>query len=221
MYNLYHFKPLAGFSLDSRSLKENDGYIALKGRYHDGHEFIDEAIRKGASLVIAQKDTACKFKVPFFIVDDTYRALATVAAYIRKKKNPYIYAIAGSVGKTTTKEMLSFLLEGNCKVLKSYKTENNILGISKTLFALGDEKIVVMELGTNAFGEMEALAKIVYPDVGIITFIKPVHLEGLKTMKGIFEEKTSLLKINPAIKAILNKDDPYLRRINFCKKTYW
>ena len=141
--------------------------------------------------------------------------------HVRKVKKPFVYAITGSVGKTTTKEMLSFLLEKRFKVLKNTKTENNILGVAKTILSLRNQEVVVLELGTNAPGEIKRLAQMCMPDVGIITFIKPVHLERLKSLKGIREEKAALLKSNPKMRAILNGDDPLLRRVNHNKHTYW
>lgn len=221
IFNRYYFKPVKGFSFDSRSIKKGQAFIALRGKHHDGHQFIRQAVKRGAALVIAQNDIPNKPKIPFFIVPNSFDALKNIATYIRKRKDPFVYGITGSVGKTTTKDMLSFLLEGKCKALKNIKTENNILGVSKTIFSLKDENVLILELGTNNPGEIKTLAQITLPDVGIITFIKPVHLEGLKSMKSIFEEKIDLLKVNPAIKAVLNKDDRYLRKVNFCKEIWW
>lgn len=221
IYNLFHFKPIARFSIDSRSVKKGDAFIALKGKHSDGHDFIKDAIKNGASCVIAEREIGFKCKVPIFLIEDAYAALAKVCRYVREKKNPIVYAISGSVGKTTTKEMLSFLLEKDFKVLKNYKTENNILGVAKTIFSLNNEKVLILELGTNHPGEIENLSNIAYPDIGIITFVKPVHLEGLKNLQGVFKEKTDLLRVNPRIKAVLNKDDSYLKKVNFCKDIYW
>jgi len=117
--------------------------------------------------------------------------------------------------------MLSFLLEPHLKVLKNKRTENNFLGVGKTILSLRDEKVMILELGTNAKGEIETLAHISKPDIGVITFIKPVHLEGLKSMRGIYEEKISLFKAKSGMKAVLNRDDPYLRKVHLKQKTYW
>jgi len=219
--NMYHFKPIKGFSIDSRTIKEGQAYVAIKGKHHDGHKFIKQAVTKGAVFVIAQKYIPTKRKVPFFIVEDSYKALGAVANYIREKKKPFVYGITGSVGKTTTKDILSFLLSGRHKVLKNKKTENNLLGVAKTILALQDEKVVVLELGTNARGEINTLSQISRPDIGIITFIKPVHLEGLGSLKGIYKEKPSLFEVNSKIKAVLNRDDPYLAKVKNCNKVYW
>jgi len=221
IYNLYYFKPFSVFSIDSRSLRSGQAFIAIKGKYHDGHEFIKRVVSKGASLVIAERYIPTKRKIPFYVVDDTQGALAQITAYVRVKKKPFVYGVAGSLGKTTTKDMLSFLLEPECKVLKNKRTENNFLGVSKTMLSLDKEKVVILELGTNAKGEIELLSDISRPDVGIVTFIKPVHLQGLKSMQGIYKEKISLFKANPKMKAVLNRDDPYLARVDLGRKTYW
>ncbi len=221
IYNLYHFKPVRGFSLDSRSIAKGEAFVAIKGKHHDGHAFIKKAISNGASFIVAERYVDIKPKVPFFIVKNSYQALAVMATYIRKKKNPFVFGITGSLGKTTTKEMLSFLLELDFKVLKNKGTENNILGVAKTCFSLKDQEVMILELGTNATGEIKFLAEIAIPDVGIITFVKPVHLEGLGSLRGVFDEKVSLLKVNPEMKAILNRDDSYLSKVRLTNRVYW
>ncbi len=221
IYNLYFFKGIRGFSIDSRSIKKGEGFVAITGKHRDGHNFIQKAVNKGASFIIAEKYVATKPKVPFFIVDSAYNSLKPIAVYIRKKKKPLVYAITGSIGKSTTKEILSFLLKPCFKVLKNTKTENNFLGAVKTIFSLRDEKVMVLELGTSAKGEVESLANIAFPDIGIITFIKPVHLEGLGSLKGILDEKKSLFNVNLNMKAILNRDDPILAKARIKRKIFW
>ncbi|UCD15520.1 MAG: UDP-N-acetylmuramoyl-tripeptide--D-alanyl-D-alanine ligase [Candidatus Omnitrophota bacterium] len=219
--NLYHFKPFDKFSIDSRTIEKGQGFVAVGGKHCDGHDFILKAIKRGASFIVASKDLGTKYKIPFFIVEDTHKALGKIVRYIRERKAPFVYGITGSIGKTTTKEMLSFLLGGKFKVLKSYDTENNFLGVSKALLSLDDEEVVTLELGTSYPGEIEALSRISSPDAGIITFIKPAHLQGLADLSGVFREKTSILRLNPKIKAVLNNDDPYLRKVKFKGKTLW
>lgn len=221
IYNLYNFTPISGFSIDSRSIKKGQAFIAIKGKLCDGHDFIKEAVKNGASCVISQKDKAFSCQVPFYVVDDTYKALKDICRFVREKKAPIVYAITGSVGKTTTKEMLAYLLKDNFKVLKNYKTENNILGVAKAIFSLQDEKVLILELGTNNPGEIKELSEMSRPDIGIVTFIKPVHLEGLKSLKNIFEEKISMFSVNPKMKAVLNHDDSYLKKSNLSNNVYW
>jgi UDP-N-acetylmuramoyl-tripeptide--D-alanyl-D-alanine ligase len=221
IYNLYHFRPISGFSIDSRTIKPQEAFIALKGAHLDGHEFMPAAAQGGASLIISERDAPLNSTTPFFVVESSFEALKKICRYVRDEKNPFVYAITGSIGKTTAKEMLSFLLEDKFKIQKNYQTENNIFGVAKTIFSLGNADVLILEFGTNHPGEIKELCRMSYPDVGVITFIKPVHLEGFKDLKGVFEEKVSLLKANSKITAVLNKDDSYLRKINFCKKVYW
>jgi len=218
--NKESFSAVEGFSIDSRTIKKGQVFVAVKGVHVNGHDFIAQAVNAGAGAVVAEY-LPSEVSVPVFFVADSLKAMGDIAAYIRRVKKPFTFAITGSVGKTTTKEMLYFLLRNRFTVLKNEKTENNIYGVAKTLFSLQDEKVLIMELGTNAPGEIPLLANIVYPDVGVITFIKPVHLEKLKSLKGIYEEKSSLLRVNPDMKAVLNRDDTYLKKVDSCKEIYW
>ncbi|MCF7908739.1 MAG: UDP-N-acetylmuramoyl-tripeptide--D-alanyl-D-alanine ligase [Candidatus Omnitrophica bacterium] len=221
VYNRSSFRILKAFSIDSRSITKGEGFIALKGKLCDGHEFIEEAVANGAACIIAQKYVATKQQVPFLVVKDSYKALSAIVRLIRDKKKPFVYAITGSIGKTTTKEMLYFLLKDHCRVLKNKKTENNILGVAKTILSLKDQDVVIAELGTNQKGEISTLSSMLAPNVGVITFIKPVHLEGLGSLRGILKEKLSLLSGNPKMKLVLNHDDMYLRRVKSTKNIYW
>jgi len=220
MFNLEKFKGSSGFSIDSRAIKDGEIFVAIKGTLVDGHDFITAAIKNGAGAIIAERSPD-NLNIPVLLVKDSLEAAKKICGYIRKKADPFVFAITGSVGKTTTKEMLYFLLKEKYSVFKNHKTENNVFGVIKTFFALGDQEILVMELGTNAPGEINDLARIVMPDVGVITFVKPVHLEKLKSLKGIYEEKSALLRVNKKIKAVLNADDRYLNKIRFCKDAFW
>lgn len=220
-HNESAFRPVSGFSLDSRSIVRGEAFFALKGKHCDGHDFIAQAVSKGACCIVAERYLPLKPEVSFFIVKDAYQALSRAISYIRKIKKPFVYAVTGSIGKTTAKEMLAFLLEPYFRVAKSRGTENNLLGLAKTIFSLKDEEILIVELGTNAPGEIETLTRALRPDVGILTFIKPVHLEGLKSLKGILKEKISLFKVKPGVTAVLNRDDPYLAGVKGIKKIYW
>lgn len=222
IYNLYHFKKVKGFCLDSRLIKKGDLFIALKGKYKDGHDFIAEAAKKGAALIISEKYIDTKPKVAQFIVEDSFVALKKIILFLRKKYNKAaIIAITGSLGKTTTKEMLAFLINPYKKVLTSKATENNIFGVAKTIFSYQDHDLMIFELGTNKKGEISDLAKAIRPEIGVITCIRPTHLQGLESLKNIKEEKLSLFKENKKIKAILNGGDPLLSKIKLKNKTFW
>ncbi len=219
--NIYHFKPFLGFSIDSRSLKEGEGFIAVEGLHKDGHDFINQAVSKGAVFVIGEKYVDNALRIPFFVVDDSQRALAAIVKYIRKRKSPLVYGITGSVGKTTVKEILGFLLAPYYKVLKNRGTENNFLGLSKTILSLDDEQVVILEMGTSQKGEIETLTRISDPDIGVITSVKPVHLEGLGCLNGVFKEKSAIFKVNPRIKAVLNINDYYLKQLKNQHSVCW
>ncbi|MBD3246468.1 MAG: UDP-N-acetylmuramoyl-tripeptide--D-alanyl-D-alanine ligase [Candidatus Omnitrophica bacterium] len=214
-YSMYYYRPVTGFSIDSRSLRPGDAFLALKGPHHDGHRFAASAVHKGASMVIASRRISLPKKVPLWIVDDLPAVLAALTRYVRQRSGARVYAVTGSVGKTTTKEMLAFLLESRYSVKKNIATENNLLGVAKTIFGREYEERLVLELGTNAPGEIEHLAWMSRPDVGVVTWIKPVHLERLKSLEGIAREKTSLFEKIPKIHAVLNYDDARLRTASF------
>ncbi|MCF7870989.1 MAG: UDP-N-acetylmuramoyl-tripeptide--D-alanyl-D-alanine ligase [Candidatus Omnitrophica bacterium] len=222
IYNLYYFKKIKGFSLDSRTLKKGDAYIALAGKHKDGHDFIDSAAKKGAAMIISTRYIKTNPKIPQFIVEDSYQALRDIIVFLRKKyKKATVVGITGSLGKTTTKEMLSFILKPYKKVLKSKATENNILGVAKTFFSYHGHDLVICELGTNRKGEIKSLAGLIQPDLGIVTSIKPTHLEGLGNMGKIKEEKLSLFRQNRKTKAVLNGRDSSLSKVKLKNKTFW
>ncbi len=216
-----NFKAFETFSIDSRTLVKDEAFIAIKGLHYDGHEFIKGSVKKGAVLIVAEEYIPSGSGVPVIVVEDSYKALGAIARYIREKKNPFVCAITGSLGKTTTKEMMYFLLKDQHKVLRNKGTENNFLGLSKTILSLRDEKIMILELGTNAKGEIQNLSEVCLPNAGVVTFIKPAHLQGLEDLKGIWEEKASMFKVNPKAIAILNRDDNYLAKTKISNKTVW
>jgi len=206
---------IRGISLDSRTIMAGEAFIAIKGNNFDGHDFIDTAIKKGASCIIKERGKA-KFgprKAAIIEVRDTIKALGDIAKFHRKRFNVPVIAITGSTGKTTTKEMLSWILSSKFKVLKNEGTKNNNIGLPQTL--LGLEKhhdIVIAELGTNHFGEIANLSEICQPNAGIITNIGPSHLEYFHDLNGVFREKYSLIRSlkGPSF-AILNADDRFFK----------
>ena len=212
-----------GVSIDSRTIKKDDAFIAIKGNNFDGHDFIEEVLRKGACCIIkkaqgrsadARNALQDAGRVAFIEVADTQKALGDIANFQRQKFDIPVIAITGSNGKTTAKEMIAWVLAKSFKVLKNEGTKNNQIGLPLTLLNLSHHyDIAVLELGTNHFGEIGYLSKICQPNIGIITNIGPAHLEYLNDLKGVFKEKCSLtthLK-DPYI-AILNADDSLLRR---------
>ena len=211
-----------GISIDSRTINPQDAFIAIKGNNFDGHDFIEEAIKKGASCVIAMspKITPESKKVTLIEVKDTVKALGDMAKFQRNKFDITVIAITGSNGKTTAKEMIARILSKGFKVLKNEGTKNNQIGLPLTLLNLNQDcDIAVLEVGTNHFGEVDYLAKICQPNIGIITNIGPSHLEYLYNLKGVFKEKYTLIEeLKKPYIAILNADDSWLRRQSL-KKT--
>ena len=207
-----------GVSIDSRTIKAQQAFVAIKGGKFDGHNFVDEAIKKGARAVIvqspSQRVSKSPEKVSFIEVKDTIRALGDIAGFQRQNFDIPVIAVTGSNGKTTTKEMIAWVLCKKFKVLKNIGTNNNQIGLPLTMLNLNDSyDIAVLEVGTNHPGEIEYLARICQPNIGVITNIGPSHLEYLADLEGVFREKSALTRYlkNPRI-AILNADDGLLKR---------
>lgn len=208
-----------GVSIDTRTIKPKDAFIALKGNNFDGHDFIGQAVDRGAGIIIAER--SCKrlggqsrSKATIITVKDTLKALGDVARLQREKFDIPVIAVTGSNGKTTTKEMIARVLSGKLKVLKNEGTKNNQIGMPMTLLSLdGSFEAAVLEIGTNHFGEVGYLAGVCLPNVGVITNIAESHLEFFGDLRGVFKEKCTLLNYlkNPRV-AVLNSDDKMLKR---------
>lgn len=191
-------------------------FIALAGEKHDGHAFVADAVKKGAGAVIVSewRDGFIFPDCAVIRVQDTLRALGEVARFHRNRFGIPVIAVSGSNGKTSTKEMIAAIFERSRKVLKNKGNYNNLIGLPLTLLELTHEHhLAVVEMGINAPGEMERLAWIGSPDVGVITNVHPAHLQGLGSLDGIVEEKGRLWKrLRPAGLAVVNLDDPRLSR---------
>lgn len=212
---------VCGISIDTRSLKKGEAYVAIRGVYQDGHEFIAKAVEQGAALLIVSrkslkgipKDTAV------IRVKDTTECLGQIARNYRRRFRIPVIAVTGSAGKTTTKELIAQVLSVQYKVLKNHASFNNQWGVPLTILNLRPEhQAAVIEIGTNAPGEIEHLARIVQPTVAVFTCIGPAHLKGLGSVEKVYEEKTSLLKaLAPKGCVVYNSDDQYLKRLKSSK----
>ena len=202
-------------SIDSRSIKKRSVFIAINGERFNGHDFIRQALRKGAIAVVVSKRIHCSDDIAIILVKDTTRALGQVAAWHRSRFLIPIIAITGSVGKTTTKELIASVLSKRWTVLKNVKTENNHYGVPLTLLKLNSShQVAVLELGTNQPGDIRCLAQIVRPTVSVFTNIGQSHLKGLKNQNGVFKEKIQLIKyMDPKGIVIVNGDDDHLRTL--------
>jgi UDP-N-acetylmuramoyl-tripeptide--D-alanyl-D-alanine ligase len=208
---------LKGVSTDSRGLKAGDAFLALRGDNFDGHDFIPVALKSGSACIIAEKVSG--FKAPnsaaLVKVKDTTFALGDLARFKRSAFSKPVIAVTGSNGKTTVKDMAAWVLSAGANVLKNEGTKNNHIGLPQTLIRLKEnDDFAVVEIGTNHFGEVNYLASIARPNIGVITNIGPSHLEFLKDLKGVLKEKSALLNnlAAPSI-ALLNADDRYLRAL--------
>ncbi len=207
-------KEINQIQIDTRKLNENDVYIAIVGKNLDGHDFIEDAIQKGASLIVASKPVSIETEIPILYVEDTMKSLEDLAVYYRKTYPAYTIAVTGSVGKTTTRELLYTILSTTYSVLKSEKNHNNHIGIPLTLFQLNEDyNIVLLEMGMNHLGEIEHLSKMVEPDLGVITNIGTSHIGNLGSKKKILQAKMEIVKGMEDGTLFVNGDDPYLRKI--------
>ncbi|MFH1846503.1 MAG: UDP-N-acetylmuramoyl-tripeptide--D-alanyl-D-alanine ligase [Candidatus Omnitrophota bacterium] len=207
-----------GFSIDSRAVREGQFFIALNGKNFNGHDFVEHALKSGAKGVIVEKNSNVKIgerDMPVITVNDTYQAMSKLAGWSRKQRNIPIICITGTNGKTTVKDMLSFILSSKYNVLFSKRSYNNIVGLSLTLLELDKlHDIAVLEIGSNHPGEIKELAEMACPDVGIITNIGNGHLEFFGNKDAVFFEKTSLINVMAEKGALfLGGDDIYLRKL--------
>ena len=197
--------------IDSRQVTKDSLFVAIKGARVDGHKFIPQVIENGALCAIAEVRPEDE-SLPYILVDSSVQALKDIAEHYRRSLDIKVVGISGSVGKTSTKEMIASVLEQKFHVLKTDGNFNNQIGLPLTVFRIREEhQIAVLEMGISEFGEMERLAKIARPDICVITNIGYAHLENLKTRDGILKAKTSMFKfMNPEGTVILNGDDDKL-----------
>jgi len=208
-------------SIDTRTIKKGGIFIAIEGRRFNGHDFVEEAFKRGASAAVVSKITQ-KF-LPYTHrltrVNNTLSALGAIARHHRKRFNIPVIAITGSNGKTTAKDTVSHVLSEEYRVLRNDTSKNNLIGLPLTLLRLNkSHKIAVLEMGMSASGEIEKLCRIAMPQIGVITNIGPSHLEFLGSLKNIFAAKSELLRMLPKGSTVyLNKDDRYLSKIKPAK----
>lgn len=201
---------------DSRAARKGSLFIAIVGPRNDGHDYIGQAIEQGASAVLVSQAVKITSAAVWVIqVKDTTQALGELAAYHRSRFDIPVVAVTGSAGKTTTKEMIAAVLGRRYNVLKNNKTENNQYGLPMTLLKLRPRhEAVVVEIGTNHFGEIAYLAAIARPTIAVMTNIGASHLEFLRDKAGVFREKSDLIKYTHAQGAVIfNVDDAFLSRI--------
>jgi UDP-N-acetylmuramoyl-tripeptide--D-alanyl-D-alanine ligase len=202
------------YSIDSRHIQQGDLFFAVKGERLDGHDFVEEALAKGAVAAVVRRDLATRYSAtaPLLAVSDTLLALQTLATAVRRLWAKPVVGITGSAGKTTTKEAIAHVLSSHFHVLKSEGNFNNHFGLPLMLLKLEPEhEIAVIEMGMSHSGEITALAHIAQPNLGVVTNVAPVHLEFFKSIAEIARAKYELIASLPSgSTAVLNADDEYV-----------
>lgn len=205
---------VSAVSCDSRTTDSDTLYIPIKGERFDGHTFLEEVCGKGIGGCLFSGDY--KPDAPFAIcVEDTSKALLDIASYYRSLFDLPVVGLTGSVGKTTTKELIASVLSQKFNTLATKGNFNNNIGVPYTLFGLNDDHTAaVIEMGMSNFGEIEVLTKCARPDIAVITNIGTSHIEFLGSREGILRAKSEIFEgLPPNGKVVLNGDDTYLRSL--------
>jgi UDP-N-acetylmuramoyl-tripeptide--D-alanyl-D-alanine ligase len=213
-------KVIRGISIDSRSLKKGSLFVAVPGERFDGHEFVKDAVDRGAQAAVVAgnrwpaTDQKNSGEAAVISVKDTKKALRDLASWYRAKFDIPTVAVTGTNGKTTTKEMIAQVLSAKLRLVRSPRSYNNLIGVPLTIFRLnpGSEALVV-ELGMSQPGEIAILTRMAKPKIGVITNIGPAHLESMHSLERIAQAKFELADNMAAPKTlVLNADDPILKK---------
>ena len=201
---------ITGVSTDTRSIRPGELFIALQGESFDGHIFVRQALEKGAGAVMTHKQMGPG--VPAVFVDDTMEALGALARGYRAAHSCRVIGITGSVGKTTTKEMIADILATTYRTCRTKGNHNNNVGLPLSILAIDDDcEMAVMEMGMNHFREMSYLTSIARPNVALINNIGTMHIEHLGSREGILSAKMEILEgLMPGGRVIFNGDEPLL-----------
>jgi UDP-N-acetylmuramoyl-tripeptide--D-alanyl-D-alanine ligase len=198
-----------GVAIDTRRVQPGDLFVALKGEHVDGHDFLADAAARGAvaALVTRQVDS----ELPQVLVDDASLALGDLASAARARQNVRVVGITGSNGKTTVKTLVASILSRHGRTHVSAGNFNNELGLPLSLLAMPDDtQYAVFEMGAGKPGDIEYLAAIARPDIGLVTLIAPAHLARMGSIEGVAETKGALYRSLPADGvAIINADDAF------------
>ena len=212
--NSYEDREIARVIIDSRAVEPGDMFAAYKGERADGHDYIPAAFAKGAACCLAERLPEGA-QGPVILVDDVQKALEALAGAYRESLNIPVIGITGSVGKTTAKEMVWWVLSQKLNVLKTEGNLNNQIGVPMTLSRIQPQhQAAVVEMGISGFGEMRELAVMARPTIALFTLIGHAHLEFLHNLEGVFRAKTEMLELMPEdATVIVNGDDPWLAKI--------
>lgn len=216
---IYNNLTVEGFSKDTRTINDNEIYIAIKGENFDGNNFIIDAYNKKAVGVICDNpndeiiEYVKKNNKNLLIVENSVEALQELAMYKRNLYDIPVVAITGSAGKTSTKDMIASVLAQKYRVLKTPGNLNNHIGLPLTILSLKDEEVLVVEMGMNHFGEISLLTKIAKPTIAVITNIGTAHIGMLGSRENILKAKLEILEgLSDEGKVVLNNDDDLLHQ---------
>lgn len=206
---------LSEVSTDTRTLRPGALFVALRGENFDGHRFLKRAFEGGAAAAVVDRPVRGLDDQVLIRVPDTLRGLGDLAGFMRRRRPLRVAAVTGSNGKTTTKEMLTAVLETTYHTLATAGNLNNLVGLPLTLFRLRPgHEAAVLEMGMNRPGEIARLTEIADPDVGLVTSVAPAHLEGVGGLRGVARAKGELYAgLKPSAVAVVNLDDPWVVRI--------
>jgi UDP-N-acetylmuramoyl-tripeptide--D-alanyl-D-alanine ligase len=208
---------VTGLSIDSRTVLPGEAYFAIKGDVHDGHDFVDTALKAGAALAVVETAQRAKFAAdaPLLVVDDVLEGLRQLAHAARARLKGQVIAVTGSVGKTSTKEALRHVLSAQGPTHASVASFNNHWGVPLSLARCpADMRFAIAEIGMNHAGEIEPLVKMVRPHFAIITTVEPVHLEFFSGIEAIADAKAEIFAgVEPGGAAVLNRDNAQFARL--------
>src|ERR1700719_3775832 len=209
---------VTGLSIDSRTIAAGEAYFAIKGAVHDGHDFVDAALKAGAAFAVVERAQRGKFAsdAPLLVVDDVLGALVDLAQASRARLQARVIAVTGSVGKTSTKEALLHVLSAQGQTHASAASFNNHWGVPLSLARCpADARFAVFEIGMNHAGEITPLVKMVRPHMSIITTVEPVHLEFFSGIEAIADAKAEIFAgVEPDGAVMLNRDNSQFARLN-------
>ena len=199
-------------SSDSRDIGDGALFVAFKGARVDGHSYMADCLKRGAVCCISEREPEDAAEMPLIRVSSSLAAIGALAGWYRRSFEIPVVGITGSVGKTTTKEMIAAVLERRLRVHKTEKNFNNELGVPRTLLSMPEgTQAAVVEMGISDFGEMTRLTDMVRPNIAVITMIGDAHLEFLHDRPGVLRAKTEIFaSMQPDDLAIVNGDDPLL-----------
>ena len=205
----------SGVTTDSRKVSKGNLFIPLVGERFDGHDYIEHCFNSGAAVCLTQKLIPQQDNASAILVDDAAKALRDLAGWHRRKHNIPVVGITGSVGKTSTKDMIACVLSKQYEILKTQGNFNNEIGLPLTLLQLDKKhEIAVIEMGMSGFGEISRLTEVAQPQIAVITNIGVSHIEKLGSQQGILKAKLEILEgLKPDGLIVLNGDDPLLRGI--------